>query len=417
MPGMTAAQPSAGPVPTALLKALRLFELELRPMHLAARALPALMARTSMRDRPRVVERLRRGDPLEPSWPVLPPAPSVVAELRRLDHLRRRCEDLPVDGLYGRRLAELELELCMLSELGRPKAVRPLAARRYGDGSVHVPLGDQQVPVARIARRILERVEGETEAPSLPAEAGRGELSLKELLLSVADEAGLSVRVVVEPRLLAGAAAGDRTVFIAKRDFGPREAARLCVHEMLGHLTAAANGRAQPLRLLEWGTADSFTDQEGLCLCLEDRFGVLDPSRLRTLAARVVATDAMHEGATFTETARTLLGHGVDAPSSVTVTERAFRGGGVARDVAYLVGFLRVLDATSRGTADLQMLRAGRLSLSALQFVPHLVPLGLCRAPAYRPNFARSFFSTRLGTTPFKFPPNAAASLIRDELK
>ena len=289
-----------------------------------------------------------------------------------------------------------------------------MAARRYGDGQVKVPLGGRQVPVAQVARRILERVQGEPEARVLPARAQRGGPSLQGLLMACADQVGLAIRVVVEPRLVAGAAAGDRTVFIADRDFGLREGARLCVHELLGHLTAAANGRAQPLRLLEWGTAESFTDQEGLALCLEDRFGMLDPLRLRTLAARVVATDAMHAGASFTDTARRLLDFGVCAPDAVTISERAFRGGGVARDAAYLVGFMRVGDALARGEVDVHDLGAGRLSLSARKFWPHLSKLGLCRAAAYRPNLSRSFFSTRLGTSPFKLPPNEAASLISE---
>ena len=61
---------------------------------------------------------------------------------------------------------------------------------------------------------------------------------------------GLAVEVRVEPRLSAGAATGERTVFIAARRFGRNEARRLAVHEVFGHLLAAANGREQPLRLL-----------------------------------------------------------------------------------------------------------------------------------------------------------------------
>ena len=64
----------------------------------------------------------------------------------------------------------------------------------------------------------------------------------------------------VEPNLTAGAATGDRTVYLADRRFGPREALRLAVHEVLGHLTSAANGRVQPLRIMEWGTGFSFAD-------------------------------------------------------------------------------------------------------------------------------------------------------------
>ena len=111
----------------------------------------------------------------------------------------------------------------------------------------------------------------------------------------------------VEPRLSAGAATGERTVFVAARKFGRNEARRLAVHEVFGHLLSAANGRAQPLRLMQWGTAGSFVDQEGVALYMEEVAGVLDGARLRTLAGRVIAADMMHAGATFADTARKLL--------------------------------------------------------------------------------------------------------------
>ena len=95
----------------------------------------------------------------------------------------------------------------------------------------------------------------------------------------------------VEPRLSSLAATGERTVFLAERRFSLREARRLAAHEVFGHLVVAANARAQPLRLLQIGLAGSFADQEGLALYLEEGSGLMCRERLRTLAARVVATD------------------------------------------------------------------------------------------------------------------------------
>jgi hypothetical protein len=217
--------------------------------------------------------------------------------------------------------------------------------------------------------------------------------------------------------LTAGAATGDRTVFLADRAFTLREAWRLALHEVLGHLTAAENGRQQPLRLLEWGSAFSFADQEGVALCIEQSFGVLDRARLRALAGRVLATRNMHAGASFGETARCLLrDHHFSAHDAIAICERAYRGGGVARDVGYLSGYLRVRRALAQADTTLDELRMGRVGLDALPELRALSAQGLLRPSTHRPNFSRSFLSTRSGTMPWRLPPSFAASLINVEL-
>lgn len=196
------------------------------------------------------------------------------------------------------------------------------------------------------------------------------------------EAAGLEVDVRVEPRLGAGAAAGDRTVFVASRAFGRHECVRLVAHEVLGHAVAAANGATHPLRIVELGTAGSFADQEGVAIALEEEAGALDAFRWRVLAARVVATDRMHAGASFGETALSLhRDHGLPADLAVVTAERAYRGGGVARDAGYLAGYLRVRAALDRGDATLDELRMGRVSLASLEA---LRALGI--DPPHRPS-------------------------------
>jgi hypothetical protein len=108
--------------------------------------------------------------------------------------------------------------------------------------------------------------------------------------------------------------------------------------------------------------------------------------------------------------------HGFAAAESIAIAERAHRGGGVARDCGYLLGYLRVRAALGRGETTLDELRSGRISISALPQVRALVADGLLCAPFYRPNFSRSFFSTNSGTMPWRSPPSEAASLISVEL-
>ncbi|HJL37153.1 MAG TPA: DUF1704 domain-containing protein, partial [Polyangiaceae bacterium LLY-WYZ-15_(1-7)] len=328
-----------------------------------ARRLPAMTARNGRAERERLRADYAAGRRLQPRWERAPEG--VPRHVRHaLDEARALAPEVPAGELYLARLDELELELELIDALGDAKRVRPLAARRFGTGREAVPIGARRLPLAEIAERLLEEVAGPPEEPTLPAE---GEPSLASIVRAFAAAAGLDVEVRVEPGLVANAAAGERTVFLADRRFGRREALRLGVHEVLGHLVAAANGRSQPLALLSVGTAGSVADQEGLAILLEEQAGLLDGRRVRTFAARVWVTDRVHAGAPFDEVVHLLVGElGFTGDEAIALAERGFRGGGVARDAVYLRGWLRVRRAVAEGVADVEALRQGRVSLDAL---------------------------------------------------
>lgn len=399
------------------LAALRAFEAKLGLVAKSARLLPAVTARNAAPERARLAAELQRGEMPKPSFEYASPRP-CHANLRWLDHLRTEAQQLPAARLYLSKIDELELDVAMLASLGDTRNLRPLAARRFGTGEELIDTVDGPQRLIDYSLRLLTGPNlRRRERPSVPADGQPGTLCLRELVEHVAKAAGLDVSVRVEPNLTAGAATGDRTVFIADRVFTLREAWRLALHEVLGHLTAAENGRQQPLRLLEWGSAFSFADQEGVALCIEQSFGVLDRARLRALAGRVLATRNMHAGAAFGETARCLFReHHFSAHDAIAISERAYRGGGVARDVGYLRGYLRVRRALAQAETTLDELRMGRIGLDALPELRALQAHGLLRPSVHRPNLSRSFFSTSSGTIPWRLPPSFAASLINVEL-
>lgn len=410
------APPAAVPPDPRALRAALVFEEKLGLIARGVRLLPALTARNAAAERVRLQAQLERGEYPRPEFEYAPPR-RCVENLRFLDTLRSAAAYVPGSALYLAKLDELELDLTLLGSLGDPRRVRPLSARRFGRGDQLVDVGAGPIRLVDHARQLLAGRPRRPERLEIPAAAEAGAPSLCSWVEAVAAAAGLSVTVRVEPNLTAGAATGDRTVFVADRRFGRREALRLSVHEVLGHLTAAANGRAQPLRILEWGTAFAFADQEGVALCLEATYGLLDRGRLRSLAGRVVATELMHEGASFGEAASRLYrDHAFGAAEAIAISERAYRGGGIARDCGYLLGYLRVSGAVARGETSLDELRSGRIGVAALADVRALVAEGLLLPPRYRPNLSRSFFSTSSGTMPWRSPPRAAASLINVEL-
>jgi uncharacterized protein (TIGR02421 family) len=374
-----------------------------------ARLLPALTAENAVEERARLVYELERGSLPTPRWHLR--RRRVEPEVwRLLDSVRARLEGQPAEDLYQARLSELELELGMIEALGEPRRIRPLAARRFGHGREEVALPGGPVPLLSLARSLLASLPHREEPREVPA-LEYGAPSLAGLMQAVARSAGLRIDIKVEPRLSAGAATGDRTIFLADRRFGRRESLRFAVHEVLGHAVAAANARDQPIRLFEIGTAGSFATQEGVALFLEERAGVLDAYRLRVLAARVLATDRMHRGASFGETARWLYReHGFSALDAIALAERAYRGGGVARDSGYLLGWLEVRSALAEGATTLDALRAGRVGMAVALRVPELIRAGLARAPRYRPSLARSLSATEGGTSLETSAPSVAAS-------
>lgn len=396
--------------PPAVPRVIREVDALMKQVAGVARLLPALTAENAAEERARLIADLDAGRMPVPDWTLR--ARRVEPRVwRMLEASRVRSRELEHADLYLDRLEELELELSMIEALGEPKRIRPLAARRFGTGRTEVALPDGPVPLAQVARALLESLPHREEERTVPPVASPELPSLASLMLQVAQRAGLSIDIKVEPRLSAGAATGDRTVFLADRRFGRRESLRFAVHEVLGHAVAAANARAQPIRLFEIGTAGSFSAQEGICLCLEERWGVLDAYRLRIIASRVLATDRMHHGAPFGDTARWLYrDHGFSASDAIGVAERAYRGGGVARDVGYLRGWLRVRQALARGETTIDHMRAGRVGLEAATRLPELIRAGLARVPRHRPSLDRSLLSTEGGTSLETSPPSVAAS-------
>ena len=432
------------------------FELALRldrlVAHAAALARPvaSLTPDNAAVERARLVACLEGGALPVPAFAVARPRIDSAA-YRAIDAARSLAGACWFGALYEERLHELELDLAILDAWGDPKRVRPLSARRYGRGSELVrtqavasaghesvlrsraeeprastlrsraeePRASTERPLSHVARSLLATLPQQQSDPAtLRPDGDRREgRTVASYIRAAALGVGLDVEVKVEPRLASLAATGERTVFLADRSFSVREARRLTAHEVFGHLVVAANARAQPLRLLQIGLAGSFADQEGLALYLEEALGLMCSERLRTLAARVVATVQLYDGASFGETARTLVrDHGFGAAAAISIAERTFRGGGVARDAGYLAGFLRIRAAIAAGTTQVDELRRGRVSLASLEPLRELESTGLVHVACYRPSLALSRRLTFGGTRADTSPPSDAASLTMLEL-
>ncbi|MCS6857361.1 MAG: DUF1704 domain-containing protein [Sandaracinaceae bacterium] len=278
----------------------------------------------------------------------------------------------PLRDLYEERCDELALDLEIAQALGQARKIRPLVARRYGSGREKFASRS----LVEWAERILDAFRGKEQDPTID------HLDLARAIRAIAQRLGLSVDVKVTQALSASAAYGEKRVWIQKRKFGLCEARRIVAHEVFGHLLSEENALRQKVGLFEIGTKSAFRDQEGIAIWWEEKTNAIDGHRVQALASRTIATAMLHEGAQFSEVLRILVEKwGIEVRLAVTSTERAFRGGGFARDSAYLLGWLRVRHALARGKLKPEELQAGRLSLEAIPLLHGILRLGKAIEP------------------------------------
>jgi uncharacterized protein (TIGR02421 family) len=146
-----------------------------------------------------------------------------------------------------------------------------------------------------------------------------------------------------------------------------------------------ANGAAQPLALLHTGLAGYEALQEGLAVLSEFLAGGLNRSRLRLLAGRVVTAARVIDGesfaAIFDELTTT---HGLTPRTAFSTTMRAWRSGGLTKDVVYLRGLKALLEYLA-GNGDVEILFLGKMALRHVPLVQELRAREVLRPPPLRP--------------------------------
>jgi len=336
---------------------------------LAAREVKLLASFTPVdahRERERLVEALRGGQPVSPRWRY---APLAHDDLRRvLDSAERAFADeaeTPCDRLYLERLRELSLEAELCAAAGTPQ-VGKLARQRFAPADVSV---------ARRASGLCASWLDEPVQETSGATMASDEADPRSLLSRMRAEVGrrhLPFKVVTHATLAPLAATGDGVILVAPgRPVTEEDATRTVLHEIEGHACPRARAQDAPLALLRAGTARGADDQEGRALLLEERAGLLGAGRRRQLAARHHACEAMASGATFADLAPALVrDHGLLPLQAVVVAERVFRGGdgvqpGLGRERVYLEALVRVRSHLERQPADEVILAAGQVAVDA----------------------------------------------------
>ena len=299
---------------------------------------------------------------------------------RRLWDIKvERVEDPVLDQLFREKRSELDLKLTLLAERERPRFVHTSLAL-YGR------VGDQ---LKRSARDVMETVparDGGRRPRTVSAAnlIARAEQELQRLRQGPGTMDG---RVVVQKDVSSLMVSSGNLIVGADMSFPANRVEPLIQHEVGTHVLTYWNGRAQPFKLLATGLAGHDELQEGLAVFVEYLVGGLTAARLRTLAARVLAVEALLDGASFVETFRLLNGeYDLSERNAFLVTMRVFRGGGLTKDAVYLRGLESVMAYLANG-GRLDTLFIGKIATEHASVIEELQRRQVLVPPPFRPSY------------------------------
>lgn len=155
----------------------------------------------------------------------------------------------------------------------------------------------------------------------------------------------------------------------------------LIQHEIGTHILTYCNGKNQPLKQMHEGFEGYDQLQEGLAVISEYLVGGLTVNRLRLLAGRVMAVQAMVNNATFIETFNMLRQeYAFSDRVAYSITMRVYRGGGLTKDAVYLAGLMDLMEYIKNGGA-LEPLYTGKFNVNHIKLIEELLYREVLKKP------------------------------------
>lgn len=310
-------------------------------------------------------------------------APSFNYRLIALDpeKKKRKLYDLPIDQvedptisfiLRDKRL-EIEKQLTMLEERGTDNF-------RFIGESLYGKIGDNVIEASGAILRQYPQGDDRKDMHRLDcyefAERAKKEM---DYYREQFPDIGLSLEIRKD---VAGIMVSKSELFISDRfSLDESRCDALIQHEIATHILTYCNGKNQPLKQMYAGFSGYDQLQEGLAVLAEYLVDGLTVNRLRTLAGRVVAAEAMVKGADFIGTFDLLrTNHNFTESTAYYITMRIFRGGGLVKDFVYLAGLLNVMEYLKNG-GNLETLYAGKFNINHVELVEELLHRNVLRTP------------------------------------
>ncbi|WP_041557818.1 flavohemoglobin expression-modulating QEGLA motif protein [Cellulophaga algicola] len=169
-----------------------------------------------------------------------------------------------------------------------------------------------------------------------------------------------------------------QTLLIKKNTkFSKNQLLTLANHEIGVHLVTTYNGIEQPLKIFSNGFPRNVETQEGLAVFSEYMSGALTLNRLKTLAYRVLASESLIKGYSFSDTFDLIHGtYKLNRNDAFSITMRVHRGGGFTKDRLYLSGLKKIYKRYQKGEA-MDNLLTGKVTMDYEADIVNLQELGL----------------------------------------
>jgi hypothetical protein len=333
------------------------------------RLLGSVVPKGALAERARLVAEAEAGRDPVPRWTYeKTDLSSLAAELDDLGDVLDAGAREDGDGLvllYAGRARELALEARLASSAGSP-GFGARALRRFQIA----PADAKQAETLARAWSVLSSYD---DPGPLRTSSGPEPESLLSQMRRAVGEARVPFVVSAREDLLALAATGDRTIFVAEgRTVTEEDVRRTVVHEMIAHVLPRVRAASLEPKIFQLGTARGADDQEGYAILIEERRALLSPRRRRSLALRHLAAVGMDAGASFVEGVRALVKDLGAAPGeAVAIAERVYRGGdgtraGLGRERVYIASFEAVRDHLAEHPDDEDLLASGQVALEAI---------------------------------------------------
>lgn len=309
---------------------------------------------------------------------LLPIDPDILK--RKLYNLRiDEIDDPAISFLFNEKREEIDQELSMLKERD---------SKNFFYRSVRLYQGLDQKIVSE-ARLILQNISEDRHQESVKtlSAAAFGRMAEAEFDYFRTQAPNYTCRVHIREDVNIMMVSKGELYLPADYTMTKSEASALIQHEVGTHALTYYNGSQQPLSQLAQGLADYDPLQEGIAVLSEYLIGGLTGNRLRTLAGRVIAGEALLNGADFKEVFNLLYStHGFSKDPAFNITSRIFQGGGFLKDIIYLKGLVDLRDYLVDG-GDLEFLLAGKFALKHVPLIKDLTDRGLLQRPVIKPRY------------------------------
>ena len=312
---------------------------------------------------------------------LLPVDPDVLK--RKLYNLKiEEIDDPAMSFLFREKREELDMQITMLSERG---------SKNFLYDSIRLYKGVEK-PLCQEARDILNKVPEEEQIENNDLLDSKAFSSMARNEFDFFREQDENFKCKVHIRKDVNVMMVSQGELYIPEDYKMNrvEAEALIQHEVGTHVLTYYNGSKQPLNQLSIGLADYDPLQEGLAVMSEFMVDGLTANRLRILAGRVLAGEALMEGGNFQEIFRLLkMDYGFSAERAFNITSRIMQGGGFMKDIIYLKGLVLLKEYIKNG-GEYEPLLAGKYGIKHTGIIKELTDRKVLKPVQIKPSYLHS---------------------------